>query len=805
MPPQIGQKIGVYTLLEPLGSGGMGEVWRAERSDGRYQQQVAIKLMQAFRQTPDGIYHFARERQILASLQHPGIARLLDGGITDEGQLYYVMEYVDGISITQYCSENSLSVSQKINLFQKVCSAVRYAHQKLIVHSDLKPEHILINREGHVKLLDFGLARLQEQQSGETLAKEPFFTPAYASPEQIAGDVLTTSADVYSLGVVLYEMLANSHPFDLENKTALQTLKIVTEKEPLSPSLKHRNSESSSNKYVTPELDLICLKALRKKPEERYVSVEALVEDLSRYEAGLPIAAKPESRFYTFRKYVQRHALASVFAAVAITTIIFTTTFYTLKLQQERTTAIEEQQRAESLTNFLQQLFETGERRGNYAAELTAKQLVDQGAQRIEVELKDQPQMQAILMRTIGRVYYRLGLQDLEQKFQQKGMELALGEFPENSLELIESRRAFAEALSHAGKNAEADSQLTIALHVAGDKTREEYRFQQHSAVINDLAVMKRRQKKYSETIPLLEQALKMGEEAGDTVQTLTSMFNLANTYRRTNKMAEAEDILIRLIPLVKDQFGEDHPHMASSLSSLGIVYQQLGLTDKAIQHLQESLSLREKVYGESHPKLRSVLNYLADLHAEKGDMQHAIKLRRRSTEISRKFYGNDHRYVLDNLINIISDLVKVQRYNEAQETHQELIELTKTAFGVEHERMARVKKSAGDLYHAMKRPDEAEVHYREAVRIIRKAFPADNHKHYTYSYSLADFLQEQKRYDEADPIFLHCLEIISKNAAQLANEHPPLLKKIVGLYVSMDRPEKAEKFRAILLESTEN
>lgn len=664
MPYQTGQQIGSYVLHELLGRGGSGEVWLAERADGNFQQTVAIKLMQGFRHSKEDSRRFNRERQILAGLNHSGIARLLDGGRDESRRHYYVMEYVDGIPIVDFALQNQLPVEKRLALFRQACKAVQHAHRKLIIHSDLKPDHILVDEAGHVKLLDFGLARLAEQSDASSPVMH-LFSPAYASPEQVSGKLLTTSTDVYSLGVVLYELLTGNRPYDLQDKTELQALKVVEEEIPRKPSL--------IDDKISDELDLICLKALEKDPEERYASVEAFSQDLYRYQNGLAITAKPKSAVYILRKFFQRNAIFSslaLFTLLAVTAVI---TVYTLQLRTEQQEAIAQLQRAKSLNSFFQGLFNYKDPRGDLTTGISAKELVDIGAGRIEVELHDQPGEKALLMRTIGRVYYRLGFREQEIEFQQKGMNLAEIAFDRKSLEFIESRRALAEAMSHNEKNAVAESLLTLALHTAEDKSREEYHVQQHSAILNDLGVMKRRLGKDVEAIPYMEEALSMGRQEQDTVQVLTSLNHLAILYRKTNKLAEAQNIYTDLIPLVKQQFGDDHPNTASCLNSAGRLYLEMERYAEAKKFLEESLEIREKIYGDSHPRLRSVLNYLATMHSAKGEFELAVGLRKRATEISRQSYGETHRYVLSNLKKIAEDQKSLGLHKEARATLDEL------------------------------------------------------------------------------------------------------------------------------------
>ncbi|MEL6822742.1 MAG: serine/threonine-protein kinase, partial [Calditrichota bacterium] len=581
-------------------------------------KKIAIKLLHSFRSSEAGMRRFSRERQILAGLNHPGIARLLDGGISDDKQPYYVMEHVDGMPIGRYTQQNKLTIPERLELFKKACEAVKYAHQKLVIHSDIKPEHIMVNAEGQVKLLDFGLARLSEQQNSATQNLQ-LFSPAYASPEQIVGNLLTTSTDVYSLGVILYELLTGKPPYDLKDRTALQALKVVTETIPQKPSIYDRK--------IADDLNIICLKALEKQPEERYVSIEAFLDDLQRFMDGLPISAQQKGYSYSYRirKYVSRNFAATLLTLAAIAALVLTILFYTLQLQQERSAAIEELKRAESLNRFFQELFETDNRRGSYAADFTAKELVDIGARRIENELRDQPEERLNLMLLIGRVYRLLGVIDEGRELQQKSLSLAMKHYDAGHQLIAQSQRALAIALRYSGKHKAADSLMTLAYKVLSDSSRPEYSRMLHRSVLNDYGIIKRFLKRFDESINLYKLSMQMAVEEDDPRELLTSMNNLAEVYRRTNKLESAESLFVLIIPKLKENYGDDHPYVAKSLNNLGLTYRRPGKVDESILALEESLVLREKLYGMEHPELCAVLNNLGGAYTARDKKEEAL------------------------------------------------------------------------------------------------------------------------------------------------------------------------------------
>ena len=334
-----GRRIGPYQTLREIGRGGMGVVWLATRADDAYQKQVAIKLVWTGPESGEVLRRFRQERQILANLEHPNIARMLDGGTTEEGWPYVVMEYIEGQSITHYCTVHQLTLNERLQLFRTVCDAAQYAHQNLVVHRDLKPGNILVTESGTVKLLDFGIAKLlnpdlSPDDSAATRTGLHLMTPEYASPEQVRGEAITTASDVYSLGVVLYELLTGQRPYQFKNHSLQEIERVICEQEPAAPSRSQKSEEkadvvflpSSEFRLLTSalrgDLDNIVLMALRKEARQRYGSVEQLSEDLRRYLAGEAVQARKDTLGYRAGKFVRRHRISVATAAVIFITLL---------------------------------------------------------------------------------------------------------------------------------------------------------------------------------------------------------------------------------------------------------------------------------------------------------------------------------------------------------------------------------------------------------------------------------------------------------------------------------------------------
>ena len=435
-----GEIIGAYRVLSTLGAGGMGEVFLAERADSQFEQKVAIKIVHAGMFGRGVHSRLKMERQILAQLDHPNIAHLLDGGALPDGSAYIVMEYVDGVAIDAYCDSNHLDVTARLKLFQTVCSAVHYAHQNLIVHRDLKPSNILVTAAGIPKLLDFGIAKLlDERQAGShtlavTHADIRVMTPDHASPEQVRGQLITTSSDVYVLGVLLYKLLSGAGPFFISSMRLAEIERAICEKDPPLASQAVRIQDSDEARSIaearatTPkrlrralagDLDNVVCMAMRKEPERRYGSAQQLAGDIQRHLDGLPVMARRDTVSYRTAKFVRRNWLPVTAAASALFLMVaFATTTYFQSLRiaaerdrvaQQREVAERERVRAEEISTFLVNLFKLSDPEESRGNQVTARELLDSSAKRLEAGLQNQPATKAALMATVGEVYDSLG------------------------------------------------------------------------------------------------------------------------------------------------------------------------------------------------------------------------------------------------------------------------------------------------------------------------------------------------------------------------------------------------------------
>ena len=461
VPSHTGERVGPWVLGERIGAGGMGAVYRAERADG-FEQTAALKRIKPGMDSEAVLARFRSERQILARLEHPSIARLLDGGVAPDGRPYFAMELVEGEPITDYADRRGLEVDTRLELFARVCDAVAYAHRQLVVHRDLKPSNVLVTPGGAVKLLDFGIARvLGDLDGGFTQTGQRVLTPAYAAPEQHRGEPPSTATDVYALGVLLYRLLTGALPIE-DAAGELAALRAPSTEPPERPS---RRAPDGRRRALEGDLDVICLKALRAEPERRYGSVAELAADVRRHLEDVPIEARPATAAYRAGRFVKRHRAGVLATAAVVAVGIALTAFYTVRLADERDRAEAETRRSQEVVGFLQNLLLGASPYEAPGEELTARELLDRGAERVEADLEGEPATQADLQVLIGDVYLDLGRAEAAVPLYRRALATrsSRGRAPD-ALEAAAAARQLGRALRDVEETDEAETHLRWAL-----------------------------------------------------------------------------------------------------------------------------------------------------------------------------------------------------------------------------------------------------------------------------------------------------------------------------------------------------
>ncbi len=671
-----GQQLGRYRILSKLGSGGMGDVYLAERADDEYQQRVAIKLVRSGVFSPQVQGRLRMERQILASLQHPNIARLLDGGRAPDGAPYLVMEYIDGEPIDVYCNRRRASLAERLRLVRTVCAAVQYAHQNLIVHRDLKPNNILITADGTPKLLDFGIAKLLDTRfTAQTLAVTHFeyrvMTPAHASPEQVRGDAVTTASDIYVLGVLLFELLCGQRPYQLEGANLIELERLICEQQAPTPSqlltqtladAPELAADIAACRGVAPQrlirelqgdLDNIVSMAMRKDPQRRYRSAEQLGADIDRTLAGLPVSATPDHWAYRARKFVARHRWGvGAAASVATMLIAFAVVTYlqAQRIAAERDAAHVERTRAEQVSSFLVELFELADPSRTRGAQVTARELLDIGARRVNVGLAQQPETRAMLLGTIGRVYGGLGLYPDSVRLLEEALALKRRVHGEQHAEVARAAGELAQALCAQGQLDACERELRTALQIQLELSAEDdIQRAPLIALEGDLAHLRGM---HTEAADRYEQALSLYQRHGRarSPEAASVLSELASVLFAQDK-TRAATLYRTALDINRDTLGGDHPHIAMDLHNLAVVLQAQGDLQAAEPLYAQSAELLQRLFGDAHPHtLDAMANYGRFLH-QRGDLAHAERVLNTVVENDRRARGPDHPFIGHDLV----------------------------------------------------------------------------------------------------------------------------------------------------------
>ncbi|HSN54543.1 MAG TPA: serine/threonine-protein kinase [Candidatus Sulfomarinibacteraceae bacterium] len=731
-------RIGPYRVIELLGRGGMGSVYLAEREGGPFQQQVALKVLRTGLNDTDMAARFKSERQILADLRHPNIAGLVDGGTTEDGVPFLAMEYVQGRRIDRWCDQDQKSIEQRIDLFRVVCSAVQAAHRSLVVHRDLKPANILVTTDGHVKLLDFGIAKILGPSSHShtvvvTRTIDRLLTPAFASPEQVSGDAVTTASDVYSLGVILYELLAGTNPHAFKDHSATEIERVVCRTDPERPSQAVRRrigtakgaeaarlrglSEDRLARRLAGDLDTIVMTALRKEPDRRYSSVEALSEDLRRHAAGLPVMARPDTLTYRASKFVRRHRTAVAATSAAMIAVLAFGVQSSVNAREavrerDRALAAEERARIEAETAdrvsaFLIDLFRVADPSESRGEEVSVRALLDRGAGRIDDELAGEPEIQARLLEAVGEVYSNLGEYATAGELLERSVDL-LRENDPASPELPEALNGYAKVRFDLGDRDAAEALSQEALSVA----RQTF--------------------------------------DGDHQQTALALNNLGWIAYEKGAYEEAERVLSEALEMRRRVWGDEHGEVAETLFNLGTVALELNRVDEAVARMEQAHDMRRRILGPDHPvTLGGIGNVVAALEAQK---QYSRGLQRLAETIPTAIgiFGPEHPDIAYLEVMRGRQLRFLGRTDEARKAFDEALRIERHVRGPDHPYVGYAQIQIGTLCAGAGELDAAEAAYLEALRIYRRAYPEGDRNVANTLGKLSELALQRGRGDEA-------------------------------------------------------
>ena len=797
-----GEIIGNYKIIKQIAEGGMGSVFLAERADGHFEQKVALKLIKPGMNSSEIIKRFQFERQILARLQHPNIARLLDGGLTEDGLPYFTMEYVEGDNIDEYCDKNNLSINERLRLFEKVCNAIQYAHQNLVIHRDLKPSNIIIKKDGTVKLLDFGIAKVfteddSIEQSALTRTGLFVMTPEYASPEQIRGESITTSTDIYSLGLILYQLITGEKAYEIKTKSPLELEKIICYTEPPKPSsaikslqvkdkikaekisTAHKTGLDKLIKTLSGDLDNICLMALRKEPERRYSSAEQLQQDIENYLDGRPVFARQNTIYYRTNKFIIRHKIAviSAFSIFIIGAIL--TTFYFIQLKKERDKAQNEAQKAEQVSEFLKNIFKLSDPYEARGETITARELLDKGAQKIDKELSGQPDVKATMLSLIGGVYTNLGLFDKSEILLKKALDIR-NKLNNNNMEESKSLRDLGQLYTYKGEYSKADTLLTKALDIYKNNSLKEDN--NYGWILGNLAWVYKSRGNYNKSESYYKKAIAvLKKNNSNSEELLTMMNNFALELHEEGNYEDAEKMFDETLELQKKLYGDKpHPEISTTTYNLAELLRDRGKYDEAEKMFKTSLSMDMQLSGPENPDVAYSLQGLASVYKIKGNFNEAKKLFVKVLNMRKKFLGDNHPDVAYAISNIGLLNYAEEKFDSSKKYYEKALLLHKKLNGPDHPSVAICLNKLGFINYKKENYNKAEDQIRQSMRIIEKSIGTKN---LTYSSDLLILSFIKSATKDYDSVAILNKEVLKTARESMGTDKSPFM---AGCYRGM-------------------
>lgn len=798
--PWPADTFGPYRIVRLLGEGGMGAVYLAERTD--LGSRVAIKFLRDVRPSPARRDRFATEQRILARLNHPAIAQLHDAGTLPDGTPWFVMEYVDGVPLTEYCDTHGTSIEGRLELLRLVCDGVRHAHQHAVIHRDLKPSNILVTADGTVKLLDFGIAKhLVPGEQDVTRTELRPMTLAYAAPEQVRGDEVGTYTDVYALGVILYALLAGRPPFDLAALDSLAAAASVLAQTPERPSLARRRDggapQARDGHASWADLDVLCLTAMHQDPNRRYRTVDALARDIEHYLAGVPLDARADRIGYRLGKFVHRHRRAVSAAAIVTLIVIALSAFYTYRLAQARNVALSEAARAQRTQQFMLALFQGGESDAAPAGDLRVVTLVERGVKEAR-SLDSEPEVQADLYQTLGSLYQQLG--DLGQADRLLASALERQRSVTGADSAAVARSLVAQGLLRAeqAKYEEAERDVRDGLAMA-----RRHRPPAHAEVrdaVRALGHVLQERGQYAAAIAALEEAVSLSDASGSADQGLgIALHDLANAHFYAGHYDEATALNQRVLGIYRARHGDRHPLVAAGLINLGAVEFERGRYVEAERYYRQALSIVRDWHGSDHPEVAADLTMLARALVYQKRIAEAVPLLDQALTIRERVYGPNHPQVASSL-NELGNIALQQDQLDAAERHfSRMVDVYKAAYGDNHYLIATAQSNLASVYMSGGENPRAETLFREAIRRFGQTLAADHVYIGIARIKLGRALLRQQKHAAAAVESLAGYEILRRQTEPSVSYLTAARRDLAAEYDALGQPSEAARFRAEL------
>ncbi|RFF27564.1 MULTISPECIES: serine/threonine-protein kinase [unclassified Wenzhouxiangella] len=777
-----GEVIGPFRIEQAIGSGGMGVVYRARRVSGGFEQTVALKVLGGARPDEAAVGRFERERDLLSRLEHPGIARLIDGGLTADGRPWFAMEHIEGQPIDDYCSRYRLGIRARVSLIRQVCEALDYAHGQMVLHRDIKPANILVDDYGRVRLVDFGLGGIQaDLASGvqeATQLSRRWLTPEYASPEQLNGKAIDVRSEVYQLGLVLYRLLCAESPYETTGESPAEWIEAVTHAQPTAPSERWLDKGQLAREFgstrqalrrrLRGDLDQIVLMALRKEPERRYASVRVFGNDLDNFLEGRPVKARPDGVRYRLVKYAIRHPWGLAASALGLVIAVSAVVLHIDRLQAERDRAQLEASKATMISDFLVGLFESADPVYEAGPELPVRELLARGGRELDA-LDARPAIQAQMAGVLARVYRALGEYDRSLDLAERTVELLHQAHGERDLRVAQGYNNLGQTLHHMDRPEEAVAAHTQALaivraqspvpedelantyHRLGNARRNSGNFaearnalrqalsirremdgeqsQPVSHILSDLAMTNYRIGDFDRSLSQLQRASQqfasqLGPDHPVSIKTDT---RLAAVKNHLGDHEGAADILSRLLVATRRIYDDRHPAVATAWFELGYAQYKAGDHAGAGRAWNESLDIRREVYGSDHPEVAGALQALAAVAREAGDLQRAENLLKQVQAINETHRGPRSSAVAANLNNLGTIRADLGQHKSALDHYRQSLDIYSEIYGENHAKVASVLHRMGEVNLKLEREEHARRQISRALAIRADVLPAEH------------------------------------------------------------------------------
>jgi serine/threonine protein kinase/tetratricopeptide (TPR) repeat protein len=805
----INERFGPYRITRMLGEGGMGVVYQAERDD--LGSVAAVKILRDAWLSPARRERFVSEQRTLAQLNHPFIARLYDAGSLGDGTPWFVMEYVEGTPLTEYCRTHATSIVGRLRLFRNVCEAVQHAHSHLVVHRDLKPSNILVGNDGIVKLLDFGIAKQLdglEARADRTRTGLRLLTPAYAAPEQIRGGRIGTYTDVHALGVILYELLVGRLPFEpTEHGDELEA--VLSDREPERPSIAARKNPASAKGDADgqplrasewSELDVLCLTAMNRDPQRRYATVDALVRDIDHFLNGEPLEARPESLQYRLGKFVRRNRETVVAAGLAAALVIGLVAFYTVRLARARNDALAQAARAQRIQKFTLDLFQGGDKAAGPADSLHVVTLLDRGLTQART-LDAEPGVQAELYVTLAGIYQHLGKLARADSLLQLALNRRRTLYGPGSPDVASSLVAIGDLRIDQAQLEDAEKLIRQGVSVA-----EANLAPTDPGVLHALAELGRvleERGSYDKAIPIMQDVVRRDTAARvEPVDLAANLSTLADINFYAGHYDVSDSLNRQVLGIYEQTYGARHPQVAEILVNLGASQQERGNYKDAERYDRDALAMTRSFYGDSNPATALDLTMLGRALEFQNRFDEADTVLRQALTIRERVFGPVHPSVASTVNELGNIAYQRTHYDEAEAYFTRNLEIYKKIYGDKHYLIALAISNLATAIAGKKEYARAEQMYREAVRRYTDAQGPNHTNTGIARMKLGHVLLRERRFAEAQVETQAGYDVLVKQASPSLSFLKSARKDLIAEFDTLGKPELAARYRAELADT---